>query len=379
MASAARMSAILMRRARDREEAYRLKREAVAREREAAARELSLYDAIRNQDEARVARLLRVADLNWQLTEAVTEEAVPRWSTFLSLSCSLANREITKLLIRAQADVECREPSPLVACCNAGFADGVSWLIAAGATCTDEIFAEVCARFCNDPSYVACVDTLVIAGEANVNAVSNQIGSQLPLIFHALAGMPYGNADDSTALVKLLASFGASREPGTHGHPYDTTTGYPRQAEDFVMDGYLLVMDGGIGHQRPDLRDWLIRSRHWTPLHYLEVVSPQRARKLLCTGQPILSSRAPQPSDGEPTPSPFELAQLAAAAGEAPAGSTARLVLTYHNLRRWRNLALFAGRMLAMRIRASERLYTPGGKGYDLCRTNFESKRRCIA
>ena len=365
-----------------RDEADRLERERKAAAQAAAWRELSLYDAIRNQHEEEVERLLRGADLNWRMTEDVTELFnVPRWNTFLSLSCSLASRKITKLLIRAQADVDCRKPSPLLACCTAGFSDGVSWLLAAGATCTDDVFFAACASFRNDPGHVACITALATAGEANVNVVGEVWLLRVPVFFHAFRWMPHPdawelevddqglNADGSMLLVKLLSSFGASRElPAS----LDVGGRYPRQAEDFVMDEDLGA--------RPHVRDWLVRSRHWiTRLHHLEVVPRQDARTLLRADHPILSSRAPQPIDGDPALSPFELAQSAAEAGEAPAGSTARLVLTYHNLRRWRNLALVAGRLIVMRIRASERAYAPGGKGYDECRTSFEGKRQRLA
>ena len=47
------------------------------------------------------------------------------------------------------------------------------------------------------------------------------------------------------------------------------------------------------GHK--ELRDWLNASSEWTPLHYLEVLTPERAHRLLRDGANIHASPAPSP------------------------------------------------------------------------------------
>ena len=56
------------------------------------------------------------------------------------------------------------------------------------------------------------------------------------------------------------------------------------------------------------LTEWLIASRHWSPLHHLEILTPERTRGLLRSGRADIHFK---PSSGD-TPSPLERAlQLA--------------------------------------------------------------------
>ena len=74
------------------------------------------------------------------------------------------------------------------------------------------------------------------------------------------------------------------------------------------------------GHR--ELAEWLRQSAEWiTPLHHLGMLTPECARALLRDGAALHARTLA----GGPTP--LSLARAAAAHGEAPAGSTAWLVL----------------------------------------------------
>ena len=65
------------------------------------------------------------------------------------------------------------------------------------------------------------------------------------------------------------------------------------------------------------LAEWLVLSRHWSPLHHLEVLSPERTRALLRGGADVHF----KPSAGD-VPSPLERAQQL-----APGSAAASLVV----------------------------------------------------
>ena len=71
------------------------------------------------------------------------------------------------------------------------------------------------------------------------------------------------------------------------------------------------------------LVDWLVLSRHWTPLHHIEVLSPERARTLLRAGADL--HLKPKPD----VPSPFERAQqlLSAESVSSSSNTAASLVV----------------------------------------------------
>ena len=74
--------------------------------------------------------------------------------------------------------------------------------------------------------------------------------------------------------------------------------------------------------ERAALIEWLELSRHWTPLHHLEVLSPERARTLLRAGADL--HLRPKPD----VPSPFERAQqLLSAESVSSTSTTASLVV----------------------------------------------------
>ena len=70
-------------------------------------------------------------------------------------------------------------------------------------------------------------------------------------------------------------------------------------------------------HDHAALTEWLILSRQWSPLHHLEVLSPERTRALLRGGADLHF----KPSAGD-VPSPLERAQQL-----APGSAAASLVV----------------------------------------------------
>jgi len=210
-----------------------------------------------------------------------------------------------------------------------------------------------------------------------VNCTVQHLGTAFPIFFHALLGhwhlMPWHDNDACLALIVLLSSHGALRvRPATV-----ETADLPLNAEDFVVSQTLV----GFHDRTQAVHAWLVRSRHWcTRLHHLDALTTNDMRKLLHAGHPIHCRVSPAAlsSDeaGPPPPSPLDLATEAAAGGGAPPGSTARLLLTYHHMRAWRTAAWVVGTFIRLRTKASERIYAPGGRGFQQCREEFEAVQK---
>ena len=99
----------------------------------------------------------------------------------------------------------------------------------------------------------------------------------------------------------------------------------------------------------PDIREWLVESRQWsTPLHHLTVIDAGRARALLRDGADLHAR-----TDALEAPNPLSLARSLRAAGNAPPGSPADLVLKAAMPWSPRTHALFPS---AVRARAVELL-----------------------
>ena len=105
------------------------------------------------------------------------------------------------------------------------------------------------------------------------------------------------------ALAKLLCSYGADRD-----------------ATDFDGDT-TITLARMFGH--PHIADWLEATREWTtPLHYLDILTPQRAAALLAAGA------SPHARATATAPSPFTLAKaMQQAEGGVAAGSAAAQVI----------------------------------------------------
>ena len=149
------------------------------------------------------------------------------------------------------------------------------------------------------PLFTACanghteVAAKLLAANATVDLVINDHPPAL------VAACFFGHL----GIVQLLTSYGASRTFDKPA-PYDT-------AEHIATH-----------HGHPNVVAFLVRSRLWsTPLHHLELLTPERALALLRAGADIHAAAEP----GGPTP--LSLAQALAAAGGAAEGTAAFLVL----------------------------------------------------
>ena len=134
-----------------------------------------------------------------------------------------------------------------------------------------------------------CVRLLLGAGAAVDQARTD--GGTTPLIM----ACHEGHID----CIQLLSSYGASR---TLGSAADVT------AEDMSLRR---------GHN--ELTAWLCLSRGWTPLHHIEVLTPERARMLLRCGADLHA----RPAQSAPPKSPIERAL----AMEEPRSAVAELLL----------------------------------------------------
>ena len=117
-------------------------------------------------------------------------------------------------------------------------------------------------------------------------------------------------------IVQLLSSYGA-RRTFPFPAPYDTAE-------------HLAAFKG-----HADLRDWLILSRLWTtPLHHLEVLTPERALALLRDGADLHADgadlhAAAAPGEGGVPQTPLDRAKELCMTGRAAAGSAAHVVLEW--------------------------------------------------
>ena len=142
------------------------------------------------------------------------------------------------------------------------------------------------------PLYMACLEGhvecmhLLLSAGATVDLASNGF---TPLYLACFQG--HGEC------AQLLSSYGARREL-QHGPVAD------------------LAFSTHAGHAA--LTEWLARSRDWSPLHHLEVLSPERTRELLRGGADLHI----KPSAGDDRTSPLERAQQL-----APGSAAASLVV----------------------------------------------------
>ena len=161
---------VLYQRKLERDAAHREEFEREQAYREAHTREHSLYEAIRTeQDIDVVKRLLRGTDFNWMNTYEADR-------TFLALSCEMRATDVTKALIRAQADVNLHNRlnmSPLQICCYRGYADG-AWVLNATPSATGH--ARIAARSVMHDALSCCLlhaDGLNLTTREDGNAQSS--------------------------------------------------------------------------------------------------------------------------------------------------------------------------------------------------------------
>ena len=213
--------------------------------------------------------------------------------TALLAACAGNHVVVASMLLAADAganpDQDFRGLTPLYFACEGGHVRVASALLAAGAEVNQpDSDGET-------PLYIACmnghINTIptLLANGAAVDQGSDGVDTPL------FAACHHGHA----ACARLLSSYGANRVV-----PFVTAEAVATRR----------------GHT--DLAAWLRASRHWsTPLHHLAVIGADRARTLLRAGADIHAAAVP----GGPTP--LSLARAMRAAGDAPDGSAAHLVL----------------------------------------------------
>ena len=199
--------------------------------------------------------------------------------TPLYAACHNGHIEVVATLLAENADVNKADndgDTPLYAACGNGRAEVVATLLAENAD------VNQAANDGTTPLYAACggngraeVVTTLLAQNADVNQAAND--GTTPLYVACENG--------DLGVVQLLSSYGASRiftdtDDNLLEAPYDT-------AEHLAIEQ---------GHH--ETAAWLVTSRHWSLLHYLEFITTERALELLRDGVGT-DAAAPQP-EGDP-------------------------------------------------------------------------------
>jgi len=256
-----------------------------------------LYAACGNGRAEVVATLLAEnADVN----QAANDGTTPLYA-----ACGGNGRaEVVTALLAENADVNQAAndgTTPLYAACGGnGRAEVVTALLAENAD------VNQAANDGTTPLYAACggngraeVVTALLAENADVNKADNEGNTPLYVACE--------NGD--LGVVQLLSSYGASRiftdtDANLLEAPYDT-------AEHLAIEQ---------GHH--ETAAWLVTSRHWSLLHYLEFITTERALELLRDG---VGTDAAAPGD----PTPLDRAKELCRSGAADAGSAAHVVLEW--------------------------------------------------
>ena len=252
-----------------------------------------LAAAVLNRDMARVAALLAGgadADVNQPIGR------LARGVTPLHCVCHDGHTEGVTVLLAAGANVNQASDdgcTPLYVACRRGHTEVVTKLIEANADVNQAREAGA------TPLYIACVNghtdvvTTLLAANTDVNQAKNN--GFTPLFIACYHG--------HLGCVQLLSSYSASRTFTINGN--DTT------AETVAT---------AAGHF--DIANWLSRSRRWSELHHLKVLTPERTLALLRDDFEDIHRAA-----GPGGPTPLWIADALAAKGEAAEGTAAFLVL----------------------------------------------------
>ena len=191
--------------------------------------------------------------------------------TALAAASSRGHAEVVTLLLAADADVDLAGANwgvtPLWFACRNGHTDVVTLLLAADADVNRAMHTPPPIQTGPPPMGVACKE---------------------------------GHLD----IVQLLSSYGASRTL-PHAAPFDTAE-------------HVATHSG-----QHEIAAWLVRSRDWSRLHHLEVLTPDRALELLRAGAHLHAAAAP---GGE---TPLDRAKELCSTGAAAAGSAAHVVLEW--------------------------------------------------
>ena len=172
--------------------------------------------------------------------------------------------------------------TPLTWASCLGNAEAMAWLIRSGANVDSSTTADGSTPLliaCQE-GHIECVRLLLGAG-ASVDLAKADDGVT-PLYIAC--------EDGHVEVAQLLSSYGASRR--------------------------VLPPTETMSLRDAALSEWLELSRHWTPLHHLEVLSPDRARALLRAGANL--HLKPEPN----VPSPLERAHELLSAGSVSSSSS---------------------------------------------------------
>ena len=196
----------------------------------------------------------------------VEQAETKKGRTPLFAACRAGCTFVVGKLLAANASVDqadAKGRTPLNAACRAGHTAVVMALLAANAT------VDQGDRYGVTPLYAACLKckrgtarALIVAALLEANASVNQRGN------NGASALFVACHEGGLVVVQLLSSYGA-RRTFPFAPPY-------RTAEQFARF---------MG--KPEVAASLRLSRHWAPLHHLEVLTRQRATSLLRAGADV--------------------------------------------------------------------------------------------
>ena len=200
-----------------------------------------------------------------------------------------------------------------IACGRPGNAEMVGYLIDGGA---DKNATASSGSF--SPLHIAAS-----VGNADIVCVLAEKGAALEqLAAHGLTALMA--AAQVEALIAGGADIDRATDTGYTAIEFSAFHGQHKTSQLLAMHGaaYGDALELAMAQGHRELAEWLRQSAEWiTPLHHLGMLTPECARALLRDGADL---HARSLAGG---PTPLSLARAAAAHGEAPAGSTAWLVL----------------------------------------------------
>ena len=196
------------------------------------------------------------------VTKLLAANAENNGVTPLYIACEQGHAEIVTKLLAANATVDQADNdgvTPLSTACERGHTEVVTIMLAANANANQADNRGITALI------VACQhgQDEVVAKLLDANAAVEQADNEGTPMFHACENGHLG-------CVQLLSSYGASRTFAFDDPESDT-------AEHIAMSRNYTILYNG-----------LIISRHWTPLHHFEVLTPRTpARARRCAPAPV--------------------------------------------------------------------------------------------
>ena len=274
------------------------------------------------------------------------------WTPLIA-ACRQGRSQVVQLLLQSNAAVNLADRQGFTALHHAvtpgGHADAVQMLLQAGANVNRGSLPEG-----RTPFMLACchghadmLQPLVQAGaEPRLKATQREGGDALE------CASQYGHAAVVRVLLQELGVPGNERdclrEPVTYGRLEVVKLLVAHGAERKFTLGLVPQATAeeraqALGHIA--MHGWLVRTRDWTPLHYVEYMSPARTRALLREDAPIHAC------GNEGGQSPLDLANLLIAQGGGSANAVASAQLVAEAAQPW-SIATHALWPAAGRLRA---------------------------